>query len=330
MIRFEVEADDLLHSRFAISPLFELVCLLRSLAGLGGQRLPQGASTRLMPTYRRLLRETALPAVLALQTGSAGADFIAQPPQHLGQSWEDALAGVRATPLERARSEIQHYVAQQPITDPSTLEVLHSVDVVERIAGALQQAWDELLAADWPRLRAVLERDTVHRAAVLGQSGWSVALDGLHSQLRRRSGGIEAELPRSGRDVRIVLGGAGLLLVPSVFMWPGLAVHTEPPWPRTLIYPARGVGALWESAAPADDTAPAELLGRSRARLLSALGHQASTTQLARSLEMSTGAVGDHLAVLRRSGLAERARSGRAVLYHRTALGDALVNGWTG
>ena len=60
--------------------------------------------------------------------------------------------------------------------------------------------------------------------------------------------------------------------------------------------------------------------------LLAALGAPASTSQLARAFGMSTGAVGDHLTVLRNSRLVERARSGRSVLYRRTGLGDELVS----
>jgi hypothetical protein len=41
--------------------------------------------------------------------------------------------------------------------------VLDSADAVSRIAEAMDQAWHELLAADWPQLRAICERDVVHR-----------------------------------------------------------------------------------------------------------------------------------------------------------------------
>jgi DNA-binding transcriptional ArsR family regulator len=59
--------------------------------------------------------------------------------------------------------------------------------------------------------------------------------------------------------------------------------------------------------------------------LLTALDQPASTTQLARSLGLAPGAVGDHLAILHGAGLLTKVRSGRSVLYRRTPLGDALV-----
>jgi DNA-binding transcriptional ArsR family regulator len=118
----------------------------------------------------------------------------------------------------------------------------------------------------------------------------------------------------------------GLMLIPSVFVWPTVATHTDDPGPRALIYPARGIAALWQDSAP-DPTALGDLLGQSRARVLGALDEPASTTHLANALELAIGAVGDHLAVLRRAGLVDRGRSGRSVPYRRTALGDALVAG---
>jgi DNA-binding transcriptional ArsR family regulator len=66
-------------------------------------------------------------------------------------------------------------------------------------------------------------------------------------------------------------------------------------------------------------------LGRSRATLLVALNEPASTSELARHHGMAIGAVGDHLGVLYRAGLVDRARDGRSVRYRRTPLGDAVT-----
>ena len=43
------------------------------------------------------------------------------------------------------------------------------------------------------------------------------------------------------------------------------------------------------------------------------------------ALPISLGSVGGHLKVLLEAGIVLRRRSGREVLYWRTALGDALV-----
>jgi DNA-binding transcriptional ArsR family regulator len=323
MLRFEVAAADLLCSRFALSPAFELANLLRALAG-GGGRLPDAWAARLRPGFDRLRRETDLEAALNLHTPRFGADFVAVPPRRLAQTWADDLAAIRATSLAQARTEIAQVMAVQPAHDPRVREVLAAPDVVERVAAALDQAWNELLAPDWPHLRAICERDVVHRVGLIGEHGWQAAIEDLHSGVYCRDGGIELNSV-SGGTVR--LDGEGLLLIPSVFVWPTMAAHLEAPWPKTLIYPARGIAALWETPDAAAPDALGALLGRSRARVLAALDAPASTSQLARRLGLATGAVGDHLAVLRNAGLLSRARSGRSVLYRRTSLGDALASG---
>jgi DNA-binding transcriptional ArsR family regulator len=272
--------------------------------------------------FQRLRRETELDAVLALFSPRYGPGFSAPPPQSLAQTIEADLAAVRATPLDDARMEIEQCLAHRPSTDPAVLELLAGPDVVAKLADALEQAWFELLARDWLALRTICERDVLHRASELSRAGWAAALAGLHPHLRWRDNGIELLKMAGGQ---IPLAGKGLLLIPSVLVWPGVAAHTDAPWPSTIIYPARGVAALWEVKPPAPPDALAQLIGRSRATLLDALAGAASTTQLARDCRMATGAVGDHLAVLYRAGLVDRARSGRSVLYRRTPLGDALA-----
>ncbi|GGS89471.1 transcriptional regulator [Streptomyces tanashiensis] len=321
MLRFEVSVEDLLRSRFALSPALDLCLLLRSLAGRG-QPLPRAWATRLMPAFERLRRETELNAALALQTPQGGPNFVAPPPRGLNQTWADDLAMIRATPLEAARHEFAATATGPSARDPRVRAVLDSPDTVSRIAEAMDQAWHELLAADWPQLRAICERDVVHRVGVIGEHGWAATIESLHPGIAWRAGGIEIGFFRGGT---VRLAGDGLLLIPSVVVG-HIAAHIEDPWPRTLVYPARGTAALWgeQETVPQPDALTA-LVGRARARLLLALEAPASTSHLARSLAMAPGAVGDHLAILRGAGLLVRARSGRSVLYRRTPLGEALV-----
>lgn len=231
---------------------------------------------------------------------------------------------IRATPLEAARHEFAATATGPSARDPRVRAVLDSTDAVSRIAEAMGQAWHELLAADWPQLRAICERDVVHRVGVIGEHGWAATIESLHPGVAWRAGGIEIGFFRGGT---VRLAGDGLLLIPSVFVG-HIAAHLEDPWPRTLVYPARGTAALWgeQETVPQPDALTA-LVGRARARLLLALDAPASTSHLARSLAMAPGAVGDHLAILRGAGLLVRARSGRSVLYRRTPLGEALVAG---
>ncbi|WP_326953684.1 ArsR/SmtB family transcription factor [Amycolatopsis sp. NBC_01286] len=94
----------------------------------------------------------------------------------------------------------------------------------------------------------------------------------------------------------------------------------------TVRYPARGRGAIWTAGTRPPPGSTVRLLGRARAGLLEALRSPATTTDLARALGVTPSAVSQHLGVLRDSGLVERERSGRQVLYLVTALGTALLD----
>jgi DNA-binding transcriptional ArsR family regulator len=328
MLRYEVDAADLLHSRFALSPLFELESLLRVLGKIGGTpRTPPPRVTRLRAPYARLAAaDPAFAALLALQYHRGGAAFAVPPPTRgMLQTIEDDLAAVRAVPLDVARADIARSLAARPCDDAAVRAVLEAPDVTQRLADALAVAWTELLAADWLELRAICERDIVHRSGLLARRGWAAALDELHQRVGWRDGGIEVR--GISRSAAVRPGGRGMMFIPSVFVWPGVAAYADEPWPPCLIYPARGVAGWWTAAAAPASPALAALIGRSRARILVELREPASTTQLARSLGIPVGSIGDHLRALRRAGLLDAARDGRSVLYRRTPLGDMLVGG---
>ena len=338
-LRISVSNKDLAMSRFAISPLWELTCALIRLAesepGVAGGRTVPALEPWLRRTrarYQELARETDIEVILALegQVGGApaghayGVDFLTPVPADVASTIDDLLAQVRSTPAGLAHTEITEMLRRNPAPDPRVRRILDSDHVAEYAADVLAIAWRALLEPEWPTLRLILERDVVYRAGQLAARGWAAALADLTPHLQWRDGRIE--FARLTTDEDTDLGGRGLLFVPSVFVWASVALNLEPPWPPAVTYPARGVAALWEQHQPAATSQPLDrLVGRSRAAILLALEDPASTTQLAAALGQSLGGLGDHLAVLRDSGLVTGARSGRSVLYRRTSAGDALV-----
>jgi DNA-binding transcriptional ArsR family regulator len=326
-LRIEVGNEDLTTSRFAVSPLWELTHALRLLAGLPGHPdvpVLRPWLVRARDRYRALARATDIDVILALMPPRWGADFLAPVPASVHTTIGELLDQVRSTPAGQVRREVAEALRRQPRADPRVERILAGDGAAGYVADVLAAAWHALLEPEWRTLRAVLERDVVYRAGQLASKGWAAALDGLHADLAWRPGRIE--LTRWTADEAAGLGGRGLLFIPSVFVWPGLALSLDPPWPPALIYPARGVSALWEQPGrTGPGTALHRLLGSSRAAILLALEDPASTTQLAATLGHSVGGIGDHLAVLREAGLITKARSGRSVLYRRTPVGDALA-----
>ena len=165
----------------------------------------------------------------------------------------------------------------------------------------------------------LLERDVAYRARRLAEGGLAqlfedlspvVTLDGHELQIRQH-------IPAN-----VELDARGLLLSPSAFVAPRVAVTLEPP---AVVYPARGTAALVGPGPVACGNAVSRLLGPTRAEILALLGEPSTTTTLAHVLHRSPGNIADHLAVLREAGLVARRRAGRRVLYWRTPLGHATL-----
>ncbi|GLY19542.1 transcriptional regulator [Kineosporia sp. NBRC 101677] len=317
-----VGAEDIVASRFAVSPSDETVHLIAQLARRRTTASPLlGRFTHRWETIRD---DPGVRALAALQREREGVDFTTPPPSGMGQSIQDDLAAVRASSLTDARREIAYMTAREPVAE-QVGAVLHSPDVLDRLADAIELAWDVLLRPDWPRVLAVLQRDVQHRAGRLVAHGWSAGLEDVHPELRWEGGRIRV---RNRAQQSIDLAGRGLLFVPSVFLAERLAISVDGPHQPWIRYPSRGTATLAETeiaAAPAAALAP--LIGPTRARLLQLLGDPGSTTQLADVLRLSLGATGDHLKVLLDAGLLTRERVGRSVLYRRTDLGDRLAAG---
>jgi hypothetical protein len=195
---------------------------------------------------------------------------------------------------------------------------------VQVLADVTERAWRALIAAGWWRLRSVLEADIAYRSRKLADGGLKALFGDLHSDLSWTDGTLALHT----RDAVLReqdLDGRGLLLIPSVFAWPDAVSGFAPPWQPTIIYPARGMGYLWQPPAGQPPDALARLLGPNRAVILAGLNEPASTTLLAHQYRLAPSSVSAHLAVLRDAELVTAQRHGHQMLYQRTPLGTALA-----
>ncbi|GGI44478.1 transcriptional regulator [Agromyces flavus] len=197
---------------------------------------------------------------------------------------------------------------------------------VRRVVAALEELWDASFEPYWPRMRAVLEADVVHRGRQIAQHGLGAMLNGLSATIDF-DGDILSVRLKDPTDRTHRIDGTGLTLVPTMFTRRASApVGLGPPM---LMYPARGQGALWETERIANPAAVAGILGETRASLLAALGDPASSTELGVRFDVTPSAVNQHLRALRDAGLLVSTRYGRSVLYLRSELGSALLGGRT-
>jgi DNA-binding transcriptional ArsR family regulator len=318
LISYRFGRDDLLRTRFAVSPLFELAASLRALRDPGGHsvHLPwaREARARLAGLDYSLL-DALHPS------GPYAPDFVAPPPQTPLPVFEEELARVRATPPERARLEVGWTFVGREVPAVARPLLDDPASALPGLVDLMAEYWARALEPVWDLIRAVLEADIRQRARHLAGGGALELFAGLHPDVRWHDGAL---LVDRRHEATVELAGRGLQLVPAAFGWPEVGAMFDPPWQPALIYPPRGVGDLW---APARESAEAlgELVGRRRASILVALGAEATTTELSRRLAASPAGVSEHLGVLRRAGLVRARREGRAVLYSRTAAGDVLT-----
>jgi DNA-binding transcriptional ArsR family regulator len=316
---------DLLRCRFALSPLWETMATTRTLVE------PQ-RQVHHLPWLRQVQPDLArldLAPLLALQPHIGYTpDFLSPPPQGPLADFAHELDRVQATPLDQVARELDRCALERLDDEPALAALARTLAAdpaaaLQRLTGLLAAAWAVLLEPRWPRLRDLLDADIAFRARRLAEGGLERLFADLHPRVHWRDGTLQVATRASDRRD---LDGEGLVLMPSAFNWPSVNVLLDPPWQPTLIYPARGVAALWQPPATTPPVALGRLIGRTRAKLLLALAQPAATATLARRYSLSPGTVSEHLAALRDAGLVSASRARHQVLYERTPLGIALAS----
>jgi hypothetical protein len=322
-VRIQLTGADLARVRFGVSPVYETIAALAVLDAPGEHamhlpwvrwatpRVPDGPDVRLL---RRLLSGPAIPVALV------------PPPDSRMLDLSTELARVRRANLDRFDRSLEAIFGDPRWLAPVRADLPAGL---ARAVDALRACHDALVAPHWTRMRAVLDADITYRLRHLSDGGIADLLDRLHPDVHwSPDGEVTVRYDRGPGvpvPVTVRVNGQGLVLCPSIFTWPHvLTAARSTGTAAALRYPARGAGALWERSAPPRDGLDA-LLGRTRARILALLNEPRGTPELAARLDVTPGAVSQHLAVLRAAGLVTSQRDGRGALHLRTTRADALL-----
>lgn len=172
---------------------------------------------------------------------------------------------------------------------------------------------DQALTPHASYLRKCVTADLVRRIHAARTGGLDALFATFAPAFRWRPPVLEIDHP-DDRD--LTLDGHGLLLIPSFF-----CRHHPVLDANHLIYPINPDACHDHPV----DQAVADLLGPTRAAVLTALDIPSTTTELATYLRIPASSVSRHTAVLRNAGLLTTRRDGRAVLHTRTPLGGNLL-----
>jgi hypothetical protein len=312
---WRIPADLLARSRFVVSPAAEVT------ATLGALTRPETSSERALAAGHRdlfsamLAEHAARRAILQLAWRPGWiADFLCLPPTRPDMEFADQLDLIRARGDDALRADLAVVAQSRPL--PS---ILRRPGLAEHAVGLLDWVWSHAVAADWARRERILRADIVSRTSRLATQGWAAVLHDLGRD-REWIGDGQLRINRYKLPSRTLDADADLFFIP---------VHAQASWvgweiPRryAVYYPVTGALATLDGQA---GDGLARLVGPNRARVLGELDHPASTSHLVARTGLPLGTVGGHLRVLLDVGLVLRRRSGREVLYWRTALGDALV-----
>ncbi|WP_091285601.1 ArsR/SmtB family transcription factor [Amycolatopsis xylanica] len=319
MPQFALTAQDMAHTRFAFSPLWECVASVRVLKDPGGhavhlpwakraqQRISQaGLDIRLLGD---LVPDRQLPAFLTPTPSTPVPDL---------EHELDVLRDVPARVVRRDLDTMDSYGSgglAKFYRDPAK--------GLERLASLIEAYWALVLEPCWRRISALLEAEVLHRARLLAEHGAERLLDDLSPMVAWHEGALT--VAHAHLHAVHPLGARGLVLVPSAFAWPKVYSKTDPRWQPVLRYPARGLAGLWDEGGAAAPRELAAVVGRGRAILLTELAAPVATSELAARTRMTPAAVRGQLTTLRAAGLVSAQKVGRETLYVRTGAADGLV-----
>ncbi|MFD7713832.1 ArsR/SmtB family transcription factor [Streptomyces sp. NPDC059786] len=331
MLQVHLTPDDIARVRIAAAPdpLWEIAN--------GFHALTADDDRSAFGTWRGLVRPRLGPTdrLLAGLLPSRGyfPDFLtptASAP-HSARTLPSALDAVLGTPRSALRTDLARLAAsplrRRPLPDIARALAAGDTPALHRLGTALHSFYQRAVLPFWPQIRAQVDADRAARARTALAGGTDGLLMSFQPVLHWRPPVLVADYPT---DRVLRLDGRGLVLQPSFFcrhrplMLVDLAADRIP----VLVYPIQhSPGWPRPDAGPQRGTELTALLGRMRAAILADAVTGRTTGELAERLGISSAAVSQHTAILRRAGLLLSVRHHKYVVHTITTTGLVLLGG---
>ena len=222
MIAYRFGREDLLHTRFAISPLFELQASVSAVRDPGAHsvHLPWvRAARQRLAGFDYTMFDALLP-----ERGYAP-DFIAPPPRTPLPDVAAEFERVRSTEPAQVRRELGwrfEVTSRTSWRRCSTTRPVASRCWSTRWPATGSERWRHGGTSCWG-----CSRPTSATAPRAWPRWGAEPFAGLHAGVRWHRGTLEVE---AAVDAEVDLAGRGVQLVPSAFVWPRTGAMFDPPW----------------------------------------------------------------------------------------------------
>lgn len=319
MITIQLQPEDIAGMRFGYSPIIDLVMSYRV------YKQPSPHYQWWVDAVHDRLKGLQLPYMDAAITAQFGASFLIPVPDGSSRHIADDFDRIRQTSEDAIRKEMRWIATIEPHTRVRQHFLDAPREAMECLIREMGCYWDIALEPFWREMMGVLENEILFRAKRFALHGADKGLDDLGHNGTFADGVLTIEkthlpfLPSSYN-----LAGRGFQLVPTIFKG-HVGSHIRPDERPMLMYSARGTGLLHIENDDDPDESLQLLVGEAKARVLHALRGPRHTQELARILNLSSGAVSQHLRRLQQAGMVDSHRSGYYVYYRLTHRGEQLL-----
>lgn len=243
-------------------------------------------------------------------------DFLT--PMSHGDHFAAELDRVLATPAGTLRAELAPRIDSGDLPRRVGRLASGQAAALKELGAAIVAFHAVAVAPYWSEIVAAVHADRAARGTTVVEEGVEQALLTLSPMLHWEPSALSYQCAE-GDDIDLAPAGRGLLLVPA-YLKTRPSFMDLPDAPVVISYPIERPLSEPTSRKPL-----ADLLGRTRAAVLSAVGGGRNTTELAQAVGISIGSASQHAAVLRTAGLITTHRTGPGVQHSLTPLGRSLL-----